>query len=274
MHNDLSNEVIIHQEQNGIQYLQFRKLLGYESLAHCITTKIDGTDSPMDMSLAKHGCEAESVVNNYNRICSVIGIDYRNLVLSNQVHESDIRIVGLENRGEGILKPELKEGYDGLATNQPGVALAAIFADCVPVIFYDPLKNVAAICHAGWRGTVRRIAVKTVKVMQEEYNCDLHNIIACIGPSIGPCCFEVKEDTADQFRKVFDFWPEIIQKTSEDKYRIDLWKANSLQLMEAGVKTENIQTAGLCTSCNNDVFHSYRADTGKIGRLAAIVELK
>ncbi len=276
MKRDLSNSVVVHCEKDGVQYLQFRRFQEYEvRFSHCFSTRIAGKDGELDLGLPRHGRPIEKVIENYRRICSAIGIDYRNLVFSNQVHEDVIRYVSEENRGEGIEKPICDSGYDGLITQSPKVGLVTLYADCVPVIFYDPVRNTIAASHAGWRGTVKRIAAKTVRMMCDSYGSSPGNIIACIGPSIGPCCFEVEENVADEFRSEFSFWPEIIHShAGEAKKKIDLWMANFLQLVEAGVREDNICTAGLCTVCNNDIFFSYRADKGRKGSLAAIMQLK
>ncbi len=278
MHKNLSNQAVVHREKDGVEYIQFKKLLDYEGrLAHCFSTRIckeEGIGNG-EFNLRFDGCTSrEAVVENYKKLCSVIDVDYRTLVFSKQVHEDVIRIVGRENRGEGIVKSRPEEGCDGLVTSTSNVALATLYADCVPMLFYDPIKNIAAMSHAGWRGTVKKIAAKTVEFMHEAYDCQTKDIIACIGPSIGPCCFEVDQSAAIEFKKAFEFWPEIIEVLPSGKSRINLWKTNQLELLEAGLDKENIQVSQLCTMCNSDIFFSYRSDKGQTGRMAAIMQLK
>lgn len=278
MHKDLSNQVIVHKEKDGIEYIQFKKLLDYKDrLAHCFSTRIckeEGTGNG-ELNLRFDGCASrEAVVENYKKLCSAIDVDYRNLVFSKQVHEDVIRVVGPENKGEGILSPRPEGGCDGLVTGTANVALATLYADCVPVLFYDPVKNIAAMSHAGWKGTVKKIAAKTVKFLHDTYDCETKDIIACIGPSIGPCCFEVDQPVAIEFKKAFEFWPEIIEVLPSGKSKINLWKTNQLQLMQAGLYEQNIQISQLCTVCNSDIFFSYRANKGQTDRMAAIMQLR
>ena len=273
MQKDLTNDVVIHQEKDGIQYLQFKKLLEYEDqLAHCFSTRIGGVGGHLNLRFSENEVK-DHIVSNYKKICDVIGVNHKDLVFAKQVHEDVIRIVGEENRGEGIIKPGPKDGCDGLITNFSKVPLVTLYADCVPVIFYDPVKKIIAMSHAGWRGTVKKIPAKTIARMHEQYKCNLDNIIACIGPSIGSCCFEVDEPVVNEFKHAFGFWPEIIEPSSLEKSRINLWKANSLQLIEAGLKEENVQVSEICTTCNTDIFYSYRAEQGKTGRLAAFMQI-
>jgi YfiH family protein len=250
---NLSNEVIIHKEENELEFLQFKELLNYPNLVHCFTTRNEK--------------------DFYQQISSALGIDSNNLVFAKQVHGDIIKHVGTENRGEGVGKDRPFD-CDGLITNKSDVGLVSVYADCVPVLFYDNDKKVIAMCHAGWRGTVKKIACKTLKEMRDDYACQNENIVVCIGPSIGPCCFEVDESVAEEFKQAFKFWPQIINETAEGRLRIDLWKANALQLQEIGVKEGNIHIAGLCTVCNHDVFYSYRVEKEEAGRIKAIMYLK
>lgn len=274
LYKNLSNEIVIHSEQNGVQYIQFKKLLEYEErLSHCFTTRIAGDGKELNLRINESGSHKE-IIENYKKVCSVIGIDHEDLVFANQTHEDIIRNIDYINRGEGIIKPKNENSCDGMITDCSDVALITVHADCVGVIFYDPTKNITAVSHAGWRGTVKRIAAKTVKAMSESYGCKTENIIACITPSIGPCCFEVEQPVVEEFKKAFGFWEELIESLENGKTKINLWKANAIELTEAGLKEENVQVSGLCTACNNDVFYSYRTDKGRTGRMGAIVRLR
>lgn len=277
LNKDLSNEVVLHEEVNGVQYIQFRKLLKYQAnIIHCFSTRIGGVSegecSQLNLGFNRKD-SSENVIENFRRLCSVIGINYMDLVFSNQVHGDVIKQVDEKNKGEGIVKEKSSLGYDGMITCSPGVPMITFYADCVPILFYDPVKNVAGMCHSGWRGTVKKIATKMVKIMKNVYDCNPREIIACIGPSIGQCCFEVDDDVRNEFEKAFRFWKEIIQESGTGKSKIDLWRANQLQLEELGLLKENIQISGLCTACNNDVFFSYRADKGKTGSMGAIIQI-
>ena len=274
MYNDLSNATVVHVNQDGVEHIQFRKLLEYENkLTHCFTTKLAGRNKELNLQL-NEVANREEIIENYQKICSTIGVDYKDLVFSNQIHEDTIRHIDSTNRGEGVTKSRIESGCDGMVTDSNDIALITFYADCVPVLFYDPVMNVAAMSHAGWRGTVKKIGVKTVEAMNEAYGCKAKDVIACIAPSIGPCCFEVDELVVEQFKKAFSFWEKLIEPSENDKSKINLWKANSMQLIEVGLKEENVQVSDLCTVCNNNVFYSYRADKGKTGRMGAIMKLK
>ena len=272
MSGNLSNEVIVHKQRDGIGYLEFNCLSEYsDKLVHCITTKIGGIGNPS----VKHSEASEHTRENFKQLCNtIIGIDYINLVFANQVHEDVIRMVSQENRGEGVIRPRTEEGCDALMTATPETALVAFFADCVPILFYDPEKNAIASAHAGWRGTVKKIAAKTAKKMIAQFGCDPENIIACIGPSIGDCCFEVDLPVKKEFENVFGCDSRIIKPLDSGKFKVDLWKSNIVQLLEIGLKLENIHYANICTACNNDIFYSYRADGRETGRNYAIIQLK
>lgn len=268
---NISNQFIIHKEKDGIEYIEFKALEAYsDKLIHCITTKIGCIGN----STVNHAEACEHTKEHFNLLCDTVGVDYRNLVFANQVHEDEVRIVKQEDRGEGILRPRKQEGSDALITVIPEIALVAFFADCVPILFYDPEKNIIATTHAGWRGTVKKIAAKTAKKMIKEFDCRGESIIACIGPSIGKCCFEVDMPVKEQFENAFGLNDKIIESPGTEKFKVDLWEANILQLHEVGLKSKNIHAANICTSCSNDIFYSYRADGNKTGRNYALMQLK
>jgi len=148
-------------------------------------------------------------------------------------------------------------------------------ADCVPVILFDPVKKVSAVIHAGWRGTVKHITSNTVKTMTDRFGCDPADIIAGIGPSIGPCCYEVGEEVRTVVEQSFGTTRDyLVTKNHSDKPHFDLWYANHKQLTDSGVKPENIETSELCTRCNSQIFYSSRADKGITGRFAAGIFIK
>ena len=174
---------------------------------------------------------------------------------------------------------------DGHATNEPGAALLVFGADCVPLFFYDPKKRAVGAAHAGWRGTALKIAEEMVVFMQKEFGSCACDLIVVIGPSIGPECYEVGEEVASAFREAFG--EKVFEKDSgtgnailekcenmEGKYHANLWEANRLALMQAGVLKENITVSGICTMCQKDLFFSHRATGGKRGSMAGVIMLK
>ncbi|MCL2433420.1 MAG: peptidoglycan editing factor PgeF [Clostridia bacterium] len=152
---------------------------------------------------------------------------------------------------------------DALITDKPGHVLTVFVADCVPVILFDPVAKALAVVHAGWRGTAGGITAASVREICKKYNAKPQNIIAAIGPSIGPCCYEVGPECAAQFPKA----------CINDSMHLDLWLANKLNLLEAGVLQQNIHILQACTSCNPDKYFSHRASGGSGERMAAFAML-
>ena len=192
-----------------------------------------------------------------------------------QVHGSKVVKITKAQAGSGMYEfDESIRDADGLITNEPGIPLMLFFADCTPILIADPVKKAIGVAHGGWRGTVASIGAKTVELMVKEYGSRPEDLLAGIGPAIGPCCYEVGAEVIKQFRDAFpDFYDKIIIDENGGQH-LNLWKANQLQLIKAGIKPENIDVAGVCTACNHRQFFSYRADNGKTGRIAAVLSIK
>lgn len=259
---NLSNEIIVHQKTDEIEYIQFKKLLEYPKIKHCYTTRI-GLDFRTDDNL--------KIKKSYKRICKELQIDENNVIKPHQTHTNNVERVDE--------KIELSE-VDGIITNKKELVLSTTSADCTSLIFYDPVNKVIGNVHSGWRGTLNKIAKKAVLKMQEEYNCNPKNIICCICPHIRKCHFEVESDVEELFRDKFKYLnnlDEIIVKAKvvdgKQKYNIDTTLINRLILEEVGIKIENIYDSGICTVCHKDVFHSYRSERENSGRNTAIITL-
>lgn len=240
-------------------------------LKHCFTTRCGGVseDEFASMNLRMNSCDKkENILKNYEIICDEIGVNFNNLVFSNQVHCDTILSVGKEDMGNGIKKPQKWDGVDGLITNEPGVPIIVFAADCVPVFFFDKKKKVIALVHSGWKGTVLKISAKCIQKMVKEYSCDPKDIMVAIGPSIGVCHFEVGDDVADVFRDTFG--DKVLEK--HEKWHVNMQKAIEIQLKEQGV--ENIIKADICTYCESDLLFSHRKTGGRRGVMAGIMELK
>ncbi|HNE04697.1 MAG TPA: peptidoglycan editing factor PgeF [Anaerolineales bacterium] len=160
---------------------------------------------------------------------------------------------------------------DILFTDNPEVSLFMRFADCVPLLFHDPKKNVIGISHAGWMGTVKGVAEVSVQAMQERYGSNPQDIVVGIGPSISADHYEVGEDVAAQFREKYGKDSEQVVQVRDEKIYLDLWAANALQLQKMGV--EHIQISGLCTACHLDDWYSHRAEKGKTGRFGVLLAM-
>ena len=160
---------------------------------------------------------------------------------------------------------------DAILTDKPGITLMMRFADCVPILFHDPIRNVVGIAHAGWMGTVRGTPRIAVEAMQDHFGSIPEDIQAAIGPSIGPDHYQVGPDVVKQVREAFGIdAPTLLIKQGESIY-FDLWRANQLHLEKAGLR--KIEVAGLCTACHTDNWYSHRAEKGRTGRFGAIIAL-
>ena len=221
------------------------------------------------------GDDPETVQKNYRLICEAVGIDPSHLVLSHQTHTDHLKIVTEDDIGKGIFKERDYHDVDGLITNRPGVALVTQFADCTPLLFCDPVHRVIATSHAGWRGTVQEIGPKTVKAMKEHFGCRPEDILCAIGPSIGPCCYEVDDPVYQPLSQIsYVDLSAIFTPTDKGHYQLNLWETNRQMLISAGIRPDHIDVTDLCTCCHSDWFHSHRATGGKRGTLAALIELK
>ena len=263
----------------GVTYISF-PLLEQEGLVCAFTTRMGGVSkgdcSSMNLSFTRGDLE-EDVRENYRLLGESLGIDMNQAVLSHQVHKTDIYIVTEEDRGRGLFpeKAPLFE-IDGLMTDRRGIPLVTFFADCVPLIFYDPVKKVIATSHSGWKGTVGRIGEKTVAMMEQEMGCNREDILAVIGPSICQDCYEVSADVAQQFENVFtrEQYEEMIIEKENGKYQLDLWKANEFILLDAGIRRKHLAVTDLCTCCNPEFLFSHRASQGRRGNLSVILCLR
>ena len=264
------------RERNGVSYITFPLFTRCQKVRHLFSTRLGGVStgdcSSMNLSFSKD-TSRDHVLENFRRLCGAAEIDPAHLVLSAQTHTDHVVCVTGEDKGRGISKPAFSD-VDGLITDRPGVALVTQYADCVPLLFCDPVQNVIATSHAGWRGTAQEIGRKTVEKMCKEYGCEPENILAAIGPAIGPCCYEVDQPLFDAFSKIpYLSMNDLFSEKQAGKYMLDLKEANRQILLHAGILPAHIDVADLCTCCEHTLLHSHRATGGKRGTLAAIIEL-
>ncbi|MDY6029562.1 MAG: peptidoglycan editing factor PgeF [Acidaminococcaceae bacterium] len=266
-------EEFIYQSRGNISYGSFSLLTeaGFINGCSCRgggeSDVIEGT-----LNLALHVQDAsEKVLANRRAFAEALGVAYEKFTTCEQVHGCNIVQVGHEHIGRGALAyGDTLKGADALFTILPHVPLLLFYADCVPVILADQATGAIGLAHAGWRGTVGRIALKTVRAMQEALGTKPENILAAIGPSIGACCYEVDDAVrilAAGYEKFFQPAPD-----NEGKYMLDLWGYNRELLLKAGLLEKNIIVAAVCTSHNSDKFFSYRAESGKTGRMGVCIQ--
>lgn len=260
---DLSNETMIHVKGGDTEYLQFKKLLEYQDkIQNCYTLK------------GKNNDYKEVKEDNYKKLYKELNLPYEGFTKINYQSHSDL----VENVKE---KNEIHNNIDGLITNKKGISLSLRFADCTPILLYEPTKNVIGNIHSGWKGTVQKIGQKGLVKMIKDYDLKAENIICCIGPCIGMCHFEVGEDVKEIFENTFSYLgnlENIIKKGDKkeegQKYFINTTVINRKLLEEIGVLSKNIIESNICTVCNKDYMHSYRASKENAGRNTAIIGLK
>lgn len=237
----------------------------------CATnTRIGGVSAkPYDtLNLAYHvSDDPTNVIENRRRFCNELGIDVNSLVLARQVHGDRIEVIEDKDAGRGSHSIEdAIPDTDAMITTSNKVSIGILTADCVPVMIFDPVRPVIGVAHAGWKGTILMIATKTVLKMKESFGTDPSDCMVALGPSIGPCCYEVGEDVISQFDKVYG----VGACTKGNK--LDLPRAVELQLINVGVK--NISYDGACTACNLELFYSHRAENGVTGRMMSVMSMK
>jgi len=261
----------------GVPFLKYPILEKEGLVEHGISTRLGGVSEgflgSMNLSYTR-GDDPAHVDENYRRIAAAIGVKPEHMVCTHQTHTTNVRIVTREDAGKGVTREKDYTDVDGLITNVPGICLVTFYADCVPLLFLDPVKKVVASSHSGWRGTVNRMGQVTVEKMQKEFGCDPKNILACVGPSICQDCYEVSEDVASAFAKEFSGHEcEILIEKGGGKYQLDLWKSNEIVLRDAGILPEHLAVTNLCTCCNPNLLFSHRESHGKRGNLGAFLKL-
>lgn len=265
-------------KKGELEYIKFSNLEKYGYLIeHCFTMRKGGVStgefSSLNLGLKKKDSR-ENVIENFRRICRALNIELSNVVLSDQVHGTNIRVVTEKDRGKGILVDNDIKDCDGLITNTKNVAIVTFYADCVPVFLFDPEKRVIGLAHSGWKGTLEQIAANAVNIMVTRFKCSPENIVSAIGPSIGKCCFEVGNEVKEKFINKISWSENFCTKKDEEKTYIDLQGIVKQTLINSGLRSENIFISNICTKCNKDMFFSHRGDMGKTGSLAAIMQLK
>jgi YfiH family protein len=257
---------MLRHQINGLVYYRFANLASYDEVIHGLFTRLGGVShSPYDSLNVGYfvGDDREAVETNHDLICQAVGLSRGDITAAQQVHGSQVTLVGSEDRGQVI------PATDALITNAPSVALMLRFADCLPVLLYDPVRRAIGLAHAGWRGTIKGIAAKTAFAMMEAYGSRPADIMAGLGPCIGPCCYQVGAEVIELVKARFNDWQALLRPQGDGSVHFDLWEANRRQLAELGV--EEIEVVQLCTACRTDEFFSHRAEGGHTGCFAVVL---
>ncbi|QLG39333.1 MULTISPECIES: peptidoglycan editing factor PgeF [Paenibacillus] len=263
--------------------------LQFKHMKAGFTTRQGGVGSTPYASLncAYHvGDDPADVLNNRKLVAEKLGFPLESWTCGEQVHGKHVAVITAEDRGKGLLdRQSALQDTDGLVTNVPGVLLTSFYADCVPLYFYDPVQQAVGLAHAGWKGTVAGIAESMVEKMEQEYGSRRQDIHAAIGPSIGDCCYEVDEAVMQHVRVWLDHSSgndEYKNSASNSVYRpagngktmLNLKECNRHIMMKAGILPDHIECTTWCTSCNPELFFSYRKENGITGRMASWIGLE
>jgi len=251
--------------KNGLPYFEIPELAKLGWVRHAFLTRHGGVSSPPYDSLNlsdKIGDQKEWVSKNGNLIAKTFGFDLSRLILLDQMQQDQILLL----KGPVITLPSPLE-YDALITNFPNTYLGILTADCLPIFVVDQKKRVIAAIHAGRQGTALHIVAKVLKKMKEEFGCSSRDFLISMGPSIGPCCYEIDE-------KVFHpEWESFSISKRGGRWMLDLAKINIAQMKRKEIEEEQITWINLCTHCHSDLFFSYRKE-GKTGRQLSFIGIK
>ncbi len=268
---------IVEQTRNGVPLLYADGIEADGGAAHGFSTRLGGVSQGVFVSLnlgLTRGDDPEHVRENYRRFLSAAGASGRSFAMCNQVHGDTVRAITTADVKRDLYG-KLHYEADGMMTAIPGVALVVFAADCIPVLLYDPVRRVIAAVHSGWRGTAAGIVTRAVERMGEVYGSRPEDILAAIGPGIGPCCFETHEDVPNaMMAAVASPALPFIKIKENGKFSVDLKGINAKRLELAGLAPEHIAVCRDCTACMEDKYWSHRRQGTERGSMAAVIELR
>lgn len=255
---------------HGPVYYQFEQWAGHDGPVHGIFTRLGGVSAAPWHSLnvgSTVGDDPQAVEHNRHLMYQALGVDGSRACTVWQVHSAETVVVTGPSTGRSWLARA-----DGMVTDRPGLPLVMRFADCVPVLFFDPVQQVIGMAHAGWRGTVLGAAPAVARTMIEVFGCRPEDIQAGIGPSIGPERYQVGEEVVAAVRQAFGGLDGLLRRADDGTAYLNLWEANRRAL--AGLGLERVEVAGICTASRTDEFYSHRAERGRTGRFGAVMALR
>ena len=254
-----------------LKFWRFHSLESRPGVAHFISTRAGGVSPPpfdalnLDFRVPD---EPQNVLRHRVLLSQRVGQPIESFVTCKQPHAGAVSVVTSGMRGYGAKDFESAiSPTDAMVTNVKGIVLMVLLADCVPVLLYDPAAHVVGVAHAGWRGTLEGVTANTIGVMKDSFRCSPFDVVTGIGPSIGPCCYEVGPEVIEKVKAVSADPDAVLRPSREGRAYFDLWHAAELQLLQAGIPQSNIEVAGVCTKCNSELFFSERAQkpTGRFG---------
>jgi YfiH family protein len=256
------------KQSNHIRYFTF-DVLDRGELVHAIFTRHGGVSKAPWQSLNVGGTvgdDPDRVRENRQRCFQALDLNPSSVYDAWQVHGREVVFVDRPRRPDEVYRQA-----DILLTNRPGVTLFMRFADCVPIMLYDPRQGVVGLVHAGWRGTVQHAPAAAVQAMQAKYHSRPADIFAGIGPSISAHHYPIGEEVINQVLVAFGPRGDSLLSRQNGETDLDLWTANRAMLEDCGV--ENIEVSGLCTACNPGDWYSHRGESGRTGRFGALIAL-
>jgi YfiH family protein len=257
--------------EQELSLYRIRAFDGYPNLAHAIFTRQGGLSQGPFAALnlsPSVGDDPLVVAHNFERACQALNTTPEQTVSCHLIHSADVLTVTQANHQQVMGRA------DGLISGEAGIYLAMRFGDCTPLMFFDPRRGAIGLAHAGWRGTIKNAAGATVRAMVRQLGCHPEDIMAVIGPAIGPCCYEVGQDVMTAAARALPEAESLFSRRNgnTDRAYFDMWAANQRQLAASGV--EQIIQSGLCTACRTDLFFSHRAEKGCTGRFGVIIGLE
>lgn len=252
--------------KNGASFYQFPSFRKFAGIGHAVFTRHVGySQEPFNSLNVSLGLgDDETHVRKNRRIISKC-IDRQNLVFANQVHGNQVIIIDGAQRGANNGDSASALNGDAMVTHLPQIALVIQVADCQAVMMYDPKRQVVANVHVGWRGSIQNILARTLNVLEQRFGCQAGHLVVGISPSLGPCCAEFVNYKTEIPQRYWAY--------KDDSHHFDFLAISYDQLVEAGIRPENITISRMCTKCNPDIFFSYRGQ-GRTGRFAAVIGLK
>ncbi len=256
----------------GLRTFYFHNLSEHRDIKHFVSTRTGGSSAPPFDSLNlgfKTLDDPANVLRNRKKLSSALSIPLEDFTVTKQVHEARVQVITRDLKGRGAFDYESgMDATDAMVTNEPGICLMVLLADCAPILLYDPVKRVIAAVHSGWKGTVKQISRETLRAMASEFGTSPADVITGIGPSIGQCCYQVGPEVVSAVGETLGGTDGVVSRISSDgRGYLDLWETNRRILTNAGVQGESIEVAGMCTRCHSDVFFSHRQQpgTGRFG---------
>lgn len=268
----------IRHERQGLVYHTAEGLGRADGVAHAFTTRLGGVSQGDLASLnlrssAASGDSQGNVEENYRRLAAALGLPEQRMVLSKQVHGAEIRLVTAEDAGKGLWRPGDYEA-DGLMTQETDLPLVIFSADCIPVLLADPAHRAVAAVHAGWRGTAQGIVSRAVEEMGRAFGTRPADLLAAIGPGIGPCCFETRDDVPEAMVETMGGEAEPFLQRGTDRWTVDLKGLNARQLTLSGVPEKQIDICPFCTACHPELYWSHRRMGDRRGVQGAVVVIR